>query len=190
MPTDRPRACLQPRRLRIRLLADSPGLLDPVASWLQAAWFARAGHPATAAAEALAQRLHRDRAPLALVATSGHHPVGTASLVLAEHPFEPGEAHFLSSVFVVPAWRHRGIGHQLCNAVAARASSIGVQRLFLLSADRCGFYEGMGWEACGERVASAGSQMAFVSLMTLACRGVDRSPGAGQRASRGPRPRP
>lgn len=158
-----------PPRLSVRLLADCPGLLGPVADWLQQAWFAPAGHPATAAVQALEQRLHRDRAPLALVATSGKVPVGTASLVVAEHPFEPGEAVYLSSVFVEPTARQRGIGRQLCNTAAARAFGMGVERLFLLTADQGGFYERLGWERCGERVTSVGSTLSFASLMTLRC---------------------
>ncbi|MGM9484616.1 GNAT family N-acetyltransferase [Roseateles sp. NT4] len=174
------------QRLPIRLLADCPGLLGTVAGWLQQEWFTPAGHPATAAIEALEQRLHRDRAPLALVATSGNAPVGTASLVLAAHPLEPGEALYLSSVFVESTSRHRGIGRQLCNAAAARAFGMGVERLFLLTADQGHFYAGLGWEPCGERVTSVGSKLCFAHLMTLRCQAPsDRS---GRRPASTPSP--
>lgn len=153
----------------IGLLADCPGLLGPVAGWLQQEWFAPAGHPATAAVEALEQRLHRDCAPFALVATSGNVAVGTASVVVAAHPFEPGEALYLSSVFVEPRSRHRGVGRQLCKTAAARAFSLGAESVFLLTADRGRFYERLGWAHCGERVMSVGSTLAFVRLMTLRC---------------------
>lgn len=95
--------------------------------------------------------------------------VGTASVVMAAHPFEPGEALYLSSVFVESGSRHRGVGRQLCKTATARAFSLGAESVFLLTADRGRFYERLGWAHCGERVMSVGSTLAFVRLMMLRC---------------------
>ncbi len=95
----------------------------------------------------LSERLNTNRFPLAFVALSATAPVGTASLKIQEMTTHEHLFHWLGTVYVLPAYRGRGIGSALVQRAEAKAAELGVKTLHLHTPDREDFYVNRGWHA-------------------------------------------
>ena len=130
----------------IRLLVDAPEAIPLLAAALCAEWpewYATPGGPS--ADNDLRARCRRTGLPLGVVAVVDGETVGTAALLAqsleSRHTLAPWLADltpWLAGGYVLPAWRRRGIGAALCEAVAAIAwrEGHGVLHTATSSADR------------------------------------------------------
>lgn len=98
--------------------------------------------PDTMAAR-LAQASRTDRLPLCRVALDGTTPVGVANLIDWDDPNPRIGRPWLAGLVVVPAWRGRGLGSRLVQAVLDDARRLGETEVFL-GTDGPGFYERLG----------------------------------------------
>lgn len=95
-----------------------------------------------------------------LVARSGAHIMGSAALE------RYGEAALLRSVAVYPTLRGAGVGHQLLEAVLAKAQQRGVRDLYLLTTTAGDFFARVGFQPIsrGAVPASVKAAAEFTSL--------------------------
>jgi GNAT superfamily N-acetyltransferase len=125
------------REIRLRALADAPAAFSTsvadAARWTETEWRARVSGRTT------------------FVADDDGSLVGLACGIAADQP----DAAELISLWVEPAWRARGVGGQLVEAVAAWAAGEGVSYLRLWVADGNGaaerLYRRHGFRRTGER---------------------------------------
>lgn len=137
----------------IDLLARHPRLVPLLASWVFTQWGAQ--YRMASVDEQLnkfSERLHVDRFPLSVVAFVDSAPVGTASLKLREMTTHPKFEHWVGAVYVLPSYRYRGIGSTLMQAAEGKARELGVDTLYLHTADRERYYLRRGWETIEQPV--------------------------------------
>jgi GNAT superfamily N-acetyltransferase len=139
---------------RIEQLAEHPELLRTVAGWIYNEWWtavdgANVGH----VSDLLQTHLIRDQIPLTLVASLELGPVGTATLLAHDVDTDewPELSPWLAAVYVMPEYRHRGIGAALVNAIVAQATVLGVGVLYLSTVGREEFYTRLGWQVVDRR---------------------------------------
>lgn len=84
--------------------------------------------------------------------------VGTASLVDEDLAPRPWLSPWLASVYVLPAWRGRGIASMLVRRVEHEARQAGIKRLYLFTPDRQALYRRLGWGEL-ETLEFAGEQI-------------------------------
>jgi predicted N-acetyltransferase YhbS len=154
-------------RPRVTLLAECPHLLRRVAGWLHAEWFEHLGHSPEQSEAVVRSRAQRGRLPLTLVALAGEEPIGTASLVEDVLPEDWRPAPFLAGVYVVPAWRRRGVGTRLCRDALTEACRLGLDRLHLFTPDHEAFYARLGWESIMPTMIETGETHQVVMFMAL-----------------------
>jgi predicted N-acetyltransferase YhbS len=136
-----------------------------VAGWLYREWWRDLGDTPHAAEQRLRRRLERDRLPLALVALAGAEPVGTASIVTDDHPYEPASVPYLSGLYVCPDWRRKGVGAALCRQTIIEARRLEFSRLFLLTKDSESFYRRLGWQKISDTVVGTGRGFDLTAFM-------------------------
>lgn len=131
----------------IEYLANYPGLIPVLASWVYGYWGKM--YRMKSVEEQIAKisgRISTDRFPLAFVALADSVPVGTASLKIREMTTHKHLYHWLGTVYVVPEYRSRGIGSTLIKRAEAKAKELGVKTLYLHTPDKERFYLSRGWE--------------------------------------------
>ncbi|WP_240613950.1 GNAT family N-acetyltransferase [Salinicola acroporae] len=83
--------------------------------------------------------------PSVFVAMNDGEPIATASLTLSDMSTRAAMGPWLASVFVLPAWRGRGIASALAAAVETEAREAGCRRLYLYTPDQVALYARLGW---------------------------------------------
>lgn len=129
----------------LRYLPDDAAIVETVAAWHQETWGHLTGRSQAERVREFDPQRGSDRIPLTVVAFVAGEPVGSASLLAEDMDTHPDYSPWLASVFVLPAWRRRGIGARLCRRIVAEARRLGVPRLYLYTPDRAAFYARMGW---------------------------------------------
>lgn len=133
---------------QIEQLAERPDLLPVVATWIYQEWWTTvAGASTDTLTDLLRAHMVPDQMPLTLVASLETLPVGTATLLLHDVGTEqwPELSPWLAAVYVLPEYRHQGIGAALVNAIVAKASALGVPALYLQTLGSEKFYARLGW---------------------------------------------
>lgn len=132
--------------LRIRSLADLPAAVPLVAAWQDSEWGdLEPGDSVEAREERLRAQIPSDGIPLTLLALVNGVAAGSASLVPEELPEHADLAPWLSSVYVLPEYRGRGVGTALTRAVERKATDLGWPRLYLCTWTAQDFYRRLGW---------------------------------------------
>lgn len=135
--------------LRIEQLANRMDLLPVVAGWIYNEWWQEVEDTNVSTLTELL-RAHRvpDQIPMTLISLLGTQAVGTATLLAHDVGTErwPQLSPWMAAVYVVPAYRRRGIGAHLVNATVARARAMGTSILYLLTTEREDFYGQLGWQ--------------------------------------------
>lgn len=133
--------------VKINYLADHPQHLPELAGWLYAEWGQEAGSIQDKLAT-LKQRLNKDCLPLALVAVQGETLLGTASLRRQEVDIRPQYEVWLSTVYVHPPYRRRGIGEMLVRTATELAGRLGIPAVYLYTRQPANeaWYARLGWE--------------------------------------------
>ena len=89
--------------------------------------------------------MNRKDLPIAWVAHQGTVVFGTAALRTHDLDDRKDLSPWLGGVFVLPAFRRRGIASALCSAVERHAANRGIRKLFLFTLDQQALYEPLGW---------------------------------------------
>ena len=138
------------QEFRIVKLRDAPEAATICAAWLYNEWgHRRSGSSLERPIERFVARANDIELPIAFVALSDRHPVGTASLVATEEPsdtFGP----WLGSVYVLPNMRGMGLATQLIAAVEEEAKALGFAHIWL-SASVPNFCCKLGYQATDHR---------------------------------------
>ena len=113
-----------------------PDSIPLLARWLNRQWGQARGRTLPESEAILRSFVNNERLPLALIALYGADPAGIVFLrdhdLDARTDLEP----WLSSLFVVPDYRRRGVGAALVRACVARAADFGIRKLFLYTPDQ------------------------------------------------------
>lgn len=128
-------------------LADIPAAIPTLAHWFHGEWHSFDGRSIEAIQTQLSDNLNRERAPITFVACEGANPVGTVSLDLSDLPGFDHLSPWLSSLYVEPSARSRGIGDRLVRHVQRFASARGFSEIYLWSPGKTRLYERCGWIA-------------------------------------------
>ena len=146
-----PRAS-QPDGINLVDLSERPGDVPTLASWLKQAFSANRPLVTVARIEERLRRVPEAGAalPRTWVAVAGDAPVGCASLVAADHADQPELTPWLASVYVVPAWRRRGIASALVQTVQATSRAANFSALYLYTPDQARLYARLGFVAIGQ----------------------------------------
>lgn len=128
-------------------LRERPDLFDKAVDWHHGKWAAEARRTRGEIEGFYRESLDTRPIPATLLALAAGVPAGMASL-RAFDPFYPAFKHctpWLDSLFVDPAFRGRGIGTSLSEAVAALALRLGHREIYLGTPDQQKLYARMGW---------------------------------------------
>jgi GNAT superfamily N-acetyltransferase len=146
-------------------LADFPHWLPMISGWFHTEWRDIYGDLTQADIERrIGNWLKRDRIPTALVAVVDGEAVGTVALKDKEPQL--GMSPWLVGLYVVPRFRHCGIGTQLLRAAENKARSIGLSKLYLYTPNYEGFYGAYGWSLQQEAALYAGKVKVMEKLLT------------------------
>lgn len=110
----------------------------------------------------LTGKTRTDGLPCAWVAFVDDAPVGTVGLELDGVEPRPALKPDLSGLFVLPAYRDRGIGSALVTACEVYARTIGARELYLYTERAETLYSRLGWVTI-ERVTFKGADAAIMS---------------------------
>lgn len=147
-------------------LADRGEALERLAAWHHAEWSDLApGWSLDEATRELRDNLGRGTIPSTLVALSGADPIGSASLLEVDFNDLPPFRPWLASVYVLPAWRNRGVGGNLVDRIVASARGLGLPRLYLFTTDMERWYGRRGWRV--QAPARAGGEPGVVMHFDL-----------------------
>jgi N-acetylglutamate synthase-like GNAT family acetyltransferase len=150
--------------MRIEYLGDNEALIPTLARWHYEEW--RYLNP-NKSLEQYISRLHshlsRKRIPTTFVALSEGILVGSSSLVANDMDINIDLSPWLSSVYVSPPYRSRGVGSALVHRVIKEAQELGVEALYLFTPDREGFYIRLGWSTV-ERAEYRGYTVSIMAL--------------------------
>ena len=138
------------KNVRFERLIDRPDCVETLAEWLLGEWPDSVSRSRADAVLNIAGRTNFNRLPLAIVALDDGVPIGMASLAQdrppAELQWQAAYVPCLATLYVLPTYRGRGIGEQLCDCVAGEASRLGYRELFLYTETAADFYQARGWE--------------------------------------------
>ena len=119
--------------------------------WFEREWAQYYGPDGTGDANKdLYDSCNRDELPVALVAISDGEICGTAALKVESVSTHKHLSPWLAALFVIPRFRHHGIGERLIAAVEEKAEQLGFHRLYVGTSEGSGTPESLlrkrGWE--------------------------------------------
>ena len=150
--------------LQIAYLADHPEYVPTLARWFYDQWHdLHEGSTLQRYVDSVAARVNVGSLPTAFVARQDGRLVGSASLLLQDLESHPQLSPWLASVYVMPDARNQGIGSRLVRYATQEAERLGVDRLYLFTTDKEGFYERLGWRFI-EQVPSPGGPVSIMAV--------------------------
>jgi predicted N-acetyltransferase YhbS len=159
--------------LAFTLLAHRPQEIPRVAQWWCDEWGLPSRHSSFDDYVHELQALAPSALPIHVVAYQAGSVVGVATLkVKIDHPMIPRQSHWLSGVYVDPAWRSRGVASALCSEILEAARRRGVEHVYLQT-ERLdgGLYAGLGWTPLGRHhEADGGEQVVMAKDLSPAAR--------------------
>jgi GNAT superfamily N-acetyltransferase len=136
--------------VRIDYLYDHRDFVPTVARWIYGEWSDIIDSPSEADfVEHVDRRMRRREIPTTFVAFCEDRPVGSCSLLETDLKTRMDLSPWLAEVFVLPAYRRRGIGRALVERAVEEATALGLEALYLFTPDREGFYARLGWSVVG-----------------------------------------
>ncbi|MGL5409740.1 MAG: GNAT family N-acetyltransferase [Shewanella sp.] len=128
-------------------LKSAPQHIVQLAHWHHQEW-AHLG-PADATVSHLITQMHEylTDAPIPKMFISEYQGqvTGSSSLVAADMDTRTDLTPWLANVYVNSDYRNQGLGKLLVNAVLDHANSLGLEKIYLFTADRAEFYRAQGW---------------------------------------------
>lgn len=141
------------------LAPDSPWVAE-VAAWQHALWgYHNPAHDAEQWQADVRRHCGGTGMPSVWLARAAGEVAGTASLVPDDGDIRRDLSPWLASVYVLPAFRGRGIASALVRHLEARAAASGHAALHLFTPDQQALYARLGWSPlerrfhCGEWVS-------------------------------------
>jgi GNAT superfamily N-acetyltransferase len=133
--------------VEIDYLADCPEFIETLAPLVAEHWRPiLVQDTVESRAAKLRDHLSHNNLPIAWVAHSGLQVFGTAALRVHDLPGHEHLTPWLGGVFVIPQFRHQGIGAALCSAVEKQAKNLhAVSTLYLFTLDKQAWYKNLGW---------------------------------------------
>ncbi|WP_148254342.1 GNAT family N-acetyltransferase [Aidingimonas lacisalsi] len=145
--------------IRIARIGDDSTHVATLAEWAHTEWGCL--HPERSLDTAIAvfrTQCGSGGVPSVFAALHDDTPVGMASLVADDMSDRRDLSPWLASVYVLPAWRGRGVASQLVQRVEEEAYVYGHGGFYLYTPDQQALYRRLGWrdlenrDYCGERV--------------------------------------
>ena len=93
----------------------------------------------------IAERIHTDRIPTALVAFAGDELIGTVCLKTHDMDNHKELSPWLAGLYVKESWRGRGVGRKLVSAIELKAMALGIKHLYLYTPKSELFYSNLAW---------------------------------------------
>lgn len=148
--------------MRIELLANRRDAIPTLARWFYEEWaHLRPGWTRQDFEDSIAARCNTDRVPLALVALEGEELIGSVCLEAHNMDTRKDLSPWLAGLYVKEHWRNQGIGARLVRAIEAKATELGIHKLYLYTPASQHFYARLGW-SLRERLAYKGSEVAVM----------------------------
>jgi len=145
--------------MKIELLADHPQLAEQVGRWHLKAWPEEyPKHGLSIAVDDARQTSRRNSLPLSLIALENGLAVGTISLVEKDLRGRENLSPWLTSLYVEPKFRFRGLARRLVEAGLDHASRLHISALYLWVVKNARVYERWGWRLV-EHAHFAGQQV-------------------------------
>lgn len=132
-------------------LNEYPEYVPLVAKWAFEAW---GGYNPSASLEKAQQKfnqhLNKNALPLTLLALDNNIPIGMCSLRESDGIL-PELSPWLGSLYVEPAYRGKGVGKQLIEAIIKKSQEMNYAQLYLLTFEATlpYWYEKLGWQNIG-----------------------------------------
>jgi predicted N-acetyltransferase YhbS len=129
---------------QIAHLFEHPQHVGCVAQWIyDEFWADKTVHSPSSLAGLLRQAVEPHAIPLSLLALIDGVPAGTVNLIENDDDKRAHLRPWLAALYVVPAYRHRGIGSALVRELLHAAAGLGIETLYL-GTDNPGFYTALG----------------------------------------------
>lgn len=133
--------------LSVEFLADHPALSPVIGGWHWDEWGAEdPGGSAEEWAQALAADAGRGQVPSVWIALLDGSAVGSVTLVASDMDTREELTPWLGGLFVIPAFRRRGIGRRLIETCELAAAALGYPTLYLHTVVP-DYYARLGWVA-------------------------------------------
>jgi GNAT superfamily N-acetyltransferase len=134
--------------MKIEYLADHIDRLREVAALHQEEWPSpQLGDSIDGRAQTLAVCCQRGAIPVGVIAFDQNQLCGFALLVLQDFELRPDLSPWLAGVFVRPQHRQRGIGSALVTRIEYEAQTLGVNTVYLYTAQSRTLYARLGRQA-------------------------------------------
>jgi N-acetylglutamate synthase-like GNAT family acetyltransferase len=150
-------------RVRIEYLNDNAALIPTLAQWHHEQWRYLAPNKTIERYIArLYSHLDKKQIPTTFVALTGGILMGSCGLVAYDMGTHPDLSPWLSSLYVSPIFRGRGVGSALVHRVIKEAEALGVETLYVFAPDGEGFYRRLGWSIV-ERTEYRGHEVSIMA---------------------------
>lgn len=154
--------------MRIEYLIDHEELIAELARLIIQEWFfLRPMITLEVQIDILRKHCGHQQIPTILVATSQKEILGSAALASQGPDKMQNLCPWVDGVFVNPAYRKQGIATRLIGRIEKVASSLGVKRLYLSTANAEAFYSRLGWQFI-ERCAYKGIMVSVMQKTVIA----------------------
>jgi len=131
--------------MTISPLADLPDAIETLAKWFHDEWHAFDGRSIANIATQLSENLNRDSLPISFVAHRNGQLLGSVSLDRFDFPAFDYLSPWLSSLYVHPSVRGKGVGGSLVRHIQRFAVSRGIGPIYLWTPGSTQLYERCGW---------------------------------------------
>lgn len=149
--------------MRIEHLADNSSHLQTLAAWHHAQFgYLNPTVTIEQRLERLTASAQREGLPVTFVAVSDGQLLGSASLLprtITHEHLSP----WLSSVYVTPEQRNKGVGSALARHVVQAAASMGMETVYLFTPHSEAMYARMGWQVV-EHTDYRGHRLTVMSI--------------------------
>jgi predicted N-acetyltransferase YhbS len=153
--------------VRIELLANRRDSIPTLAQWFYDDWaHLRPGWTLQDFEMSIAQRATTNSVPVAVIVFEGLEVIGTVWLECHDMDTRKDLSPWLAGLYVKEEWRDQGIGARLVRAIEAKATELGIHKLYLYTPVSEHFYARLGW-SLRERLAYRGSEVAVMEKTLL-----------------------
>lgn len=128
-------------------LKSAPQHIPLLAQWHHQEWahLSSADATVTTLIEQMSEYLSDAAIPKMFICEQANQVMGSSSLIAADMDSRTDLSPWLANVYVNAAHRNKGLGKLLVNTVVDHARAIGLQKIYLFTADKADFYRAQGW---------------------------------------------
>jgi N-acetylglutamate synthase-like GNAT family acetyltransferase len=131
--------------LSVMNLLGNPSLLAPVLDWCYREWWQEPGSTDDELKEILKNHTEQESIFTTFVALCDRKPVGSVHFI--DKDFDTGDYQpCLAGLYVLPGFRHIGVGALLVDIVVSHAKNQGFTALYLSTASVEKWYSKLGWK--------------------------------------------